>query len=346
MPKLKFKTTKERVKDAQSGGGARVIPPGVYPCRVSKLADVTPPKESGKDRRLEVTCTITRGKEKGWQRTSYIPFTDASEWKLDQLFVALGLVDDKKLSAELDTDHPERLTEFRIRVRPGTFNNEPVSEIAQFLPASEEDDEDEDEDENEGDTGEDEDELTPFDVDDLGELDLDELTELAEEREIDVPKGTPSAKKKKLVAALTEWHEENAEEDGDEDEGEEEGNEYEYALTSDEDVDELELDDLKAAAEERELEVTGKGVALKKKLVAALKEWVEENVEAEDEEEDEPEDEPADYSSMTLAELRALATERKIRLTPKQKALKGTAAKKLLVEKLEAADEADDPFEE
>lgn len=341
MPKIKWKATKERVKDAQSSGGSRIIAPGVYPCRVTKLADVTP--SNGKDRRLEVTCSITRGPEKGWQRTSYIPFTDANEWKMDQLYVALGLLDDKKLTGELDTDHPERLPEFRIRVRGGTYNDEPVSEIAAFLPPSEEEDEPEEDEDVDGENeNEDPDELTDFDVDDLDELELGDLVELAEEREIDVPKGTSAAKKKKLVAALTEWAEENAGE-GDE------GDDYDYALTSDDDVDGLDIDDLKAAAEERELEVTGKGVALKKKLVTALKEWVEENVEDDDEDEEDEDaepDEPVDYSSMPIAELRELMTERKIKLTPKQKALKGPAAKKLLVEKLEAADEADDPFDE
>ena len=100
-------------------------------------------------------------------------------------------------------------------------------------------------------------------------------------------------------------------EDEDEDLPEDEDGDEEETDGDAEDYSEWEVDDLKAELEERELDVpTGRGAALKKKLIAALEEDdASGDEDEEEEEEDEDEDELPDFASLSLAELKKLAAD-------------------------------------
>lgn len=78
-----------------------------------------------------------------------------------------------------------------------------------------------------------------------------------------------------------------------------------------EDYNEWEVDDLKAELEERELDVpTGRGAALKKKLVAALEaDDAGDEDDEEEEEEEEDDDELPNFASLGLADLKKLASD-------------------------------------
>jgi len=100
------------------------------------------------------------------------------------------------------------------------------------------------------------------------------------------------------------------------DEDEEDEEEEEDAVEADdgdaEDYSEWEVDDLKAELEERELDVpTGRGAALKKKLIAALEadDAGDDDEDEEEEEEEDDDNELPDFETLSLAELKKLASD-------------------------------------
>ena len=116
------------------------------------------------------------------------------------------------------------------------------------------------------------------------------------------------------------------------------------------DLDALDLDELKELIEEEELdldadEIIGrsKGARAEAKLRAAIQEFYdaqeEEGDEDDDEDDDEDEDEDGEesYEDMDLSDLVALAKERGIKLTVKER-----KDKQVVIDKLEEADEADE----
>lgn len=86
--------------------------PGVYKAKVQACTSGFSKGDDGKpDRsrpRLEVVYEITDGKDNGKFRGSrvwdYVVFTEASQWRLDQFLLAMGISNNKKRKGEFDTD--------------------------------------------------------------------------------------------------------------------------------------------------------------------------------------------------------------------------------------------------
>jgi hypothetical protein len=319
-----------------------LIPVDVYTCKLVQCLDAKP---SGKDRRLELIFEIVSGDYKGQKLYEYVVLNEASEWKLAEFIRSLGLKDKGNLD-------PNKILGTLLSVKTKIETSDAYGSQARvarmmLLKDGESADAEDLSEDGEGDGepgGEDE----AWTEEELNELSLKELTEQATEFELDpaeIQKGKKTAAQKKtaLVAAILEAQE--AEEpEGEEGEEGAEGEEGEEELWTEEELEALDDDELKAVmagdAEDEEDEgfgldpdddafKTAKKVGkktLKKfdraKAIAGI-------LEVQGEGEGEGGDEVA-YEDMELADLKALCTER---------GLPTRGPKRMLVERLNKADE-------
>lgn len=103
--------------------------PGVYKAKVQACNHGFSKGDDGKpDRtrpRLEVVYEVTDAKDGGKYRGSrvwdYVVFTEASQWRLDQFLMAMGISNTKKRKGEFDTDDLVNMpVKIRIKAETGT----------------------------------------------------------------------------------------------------------------------------------------------------------------------------------------------------------------------------------
>ncbi len=337
---------KYNVKGVDPGGDRAVPKAGIYRCKVTSCIDAKP---ADKDRRLELKYEIQSNSagekdNKGYVLFDYIPFTDTMDWKMAQFIKAMGLPE----SGAFDPDEIVGTgLNVRVRIQPETEQYAASAKPATLMPldGDEDDGEDLSEGGEEAEDGEGEEET--YTEEELNELEKDDLFAIAEEliEDFTKPKRFTAAGKTKLIAAILEAQGEDDDEEGEEEEGE---------LWTEEELTELDDDALKGVAfgdpedeEDEGFELDPDDYVTKKKnpktkkmvtkfdrdgLIAAILE-AQGDDEGEDEGEgEEGDDEPLDYDSMELADLKALAKERK---------LDQKGPKKLLVARLK---KDDDPF--
>ena len=340
-------TVKYDVSNVDESGGFEHVQPGMY---IGKIAEVNlKESKSGNGPMFEVIIQPVKTadgkkvkvkdkkKQVGRVYTYILLEHEPSDWKLKEFTKALGLKDkgslntDKLVGKEVQMNlKPDTDLEDRYRPRVGK-----LLALAAGAKSAPEDDDDDDEDE---------DEVTEYTQDDLAGMDADELEEVADELEVEMPAGKLTAvKKKKLIAALLEAQEEQAEDDDDDDEEDEDEDDADADADEDDDDEDDDDDDededledtlnaldrkgLKAYIKENDLEIK----VTTKMDEDAIREAIAEAVGG-DEDDD---DEPVDYTVMSMDALKKEAQERGISTKGSKKVLAGRLAKD---------DEDDNPF--
>lgn len=249
MPKIKFGATQTDLKNAQ--GGAREAPaPGLYRAKV--LSIDWEPNIKDKDPRFHVVLELVSGEAKGYRIHTYlIPGSDTAKWKFHSFLIAVGLMDEKKLKGEINTDRPQDLPNLMVRTKNETFEGTERAKENGMFPLKDDDPEAEEPEENEEEeTEEGEEEV------DLEDLDRAELKALIKEQELDI-RVLKSMSDDDLRAKISEALGEEPEEA--EEEAEEETEEGEdYSSWS--------IPDLKKELESRGLKTTGPKPQLVKRL--------------------------------------------------------------------------------
>jgi hypothetical protein len=256
VPKIKFGATKEQIKNA-SGGTREAPKPGMYRAKVLSMDYEEP---AGKDPRIHVVFELVEGEGKGYRIHTYlIPGNEAAVWKYHSFLLAVGLMHEKKLKGELNTDRPQDLPNVMLRTKNETYEGtERAKENGIFplkddSPEAEEPDEDEEaEDEETEEADEDGEEV------DLDSMDRNELKAFIKEQELGI-KVLKSMDDDAVRAAITEalgTEEDEAEDEEEEDDDEEAPEDY-SAWT---------IDDLKKELESRGLKTTGPKTQLVKRL--------------------------------------------------------------------------------
>lgn len=249
MPKIKFGATREDIKNAQ--GGEREAPkPGVYRAKV--LSIDWEDKIPNKDPRFHVILELVSGEAKGYRIHTYlVPGSDTAKWKFHSFLIAVGLMSEKVLKGELNTDRPQDLPNIMVRTKNETFEGtERGKENGMFPlkdddPEAEEPEGEEEEEEGEEEAAEDEEEAI-----DLDELDRTALKALIKEQELDI----------KVLKSMSDddIRGKIAEAMGEEAEAEEGGDAEDYNSWG--------LPDLKGELESRGLKATGPKPQLVKRL--------------------------------------------------------------------------------
>lgn len=312
MPKVKFNVKGVEVRR----GGGEPIPKGVYLCTIESCA-VTKPQ--GKDERIEAVYVIKDGDQKGRKLFDYVNLvSEAAAWKVREFLEATGIVSDKKEAGEFD---PAKLVgdEINVRVIHQPDNRpEHAGEMQHrvggiFSPDGEEaEDEDLEPEEPEGDEEGDE-EI------DLDEMDRPELKKLIKERELGIVV-KQSMSDDDIREAIAEALNDDEEPEEPEAEEPEEPEEDEI------DLDELDRKELKKLIKDQGLEIKVFQSTSDDDLRAAIAEKLG------------GDDDAPDYEAMDLDELKN---------TAKERGLKTTGTKKILVARLKTDDESrdeNDPF--
>lgn len=190
-------------------GGRRKVPDGDYLCIVSEIEEEVG-QTSGQpylNWTFEVKEPERYAGAKLWHNTSLQPQTlfnlrnvlEAMGVEVPDSIVNLNL--DDYMGLELGIGVENELYQGEKKPRPIEF----FTTEEYFSEDVEEDEEDEDEDDEEEEDEEEEDEEEDEDEIEYEDMSLDELVNLCEERDIDIPK---KPKKKKLIALLEEYDEE------------------------------------------------------------------------------------------------------------------------------------------
>lgn len=313
MAKVKY-----NVKGVDPGGDRTLPKAAVHRCKVISCVLGTNP--SDKAQRFEVQYQVMdddpKG-SKGYVMYDYINLErEDLAWKLAQFINAMGLPESGSVDPE---DCVGTGLNIRAKIRPETSEYAAKAVPGVLLPLDGEDtsgdDEDLSDDETETAEGGD-DEL--YTEEELTEMEKDDLFEVAGEFEIETPKRLTAAGKTKLVAAILEAQG-----------GEDEDAEGDDELYEEAELEAMDDDEISEVLEEFELDAndytTKKKVGKRMKTVFAKDEAIAAILEAQEEGEDgedgEEEDETPDYEAMGLAELKALAKERKLDSKGTKKAL-------------------------
>lgn len=247
MPKVKFGATQEELKNAQ-GGTREAIKPGMYRAKV--LSIDWEDKIKDKDPRFHVVFETVEGEGKGYRIHTYlIPDSEAAKWKWHSFLIAVGLMSEKKLKGELNTDRPQDLPHVMLRTKNETYEGTERSKENGIFPLADDSPEaEEPEDAEEPDEGEEEE-----DGIDLEELDRVALKKLIKDEGLEI-KVLKSMSDDDLRSAIAE-----AMGVAGDDEEEEEGGDAE-------DYNSWGIPDLKGELESRGLKTTGPKPQLVKRL--------------------------------------------------------------------------------
>lgn len=258
MPKIKYGATQEELKNAK-GGTQEAPKPGLYRAKV--LSIDWEPNVKDKDPRFHVVLELVSGEAKGYRIHTYlIPGSDTAKWKFHSFLIAVGLMHEKKLKGEINTDRPQDLPNLMVKTKNETYEGtERAKENGMYPlkdddPEAEEPDEDEEaEDEDEAEAEADEDEGEAIDLD---ELDRNELKALIKDQglEIRVMKSMSDDDVRAKIAEAM----------GEEDEAEEEAEEGGDGGA--EDYNTWGLDDLRGELKSRGLKTNGPKTALVTRL--------------------------------------------------------------------------------
>ena len=299
--------------------------PGVYMVKIIEAKPGYPRNDEAREKpRLEIVAEVIKAKgdkkkHNGARLYDYIGFAENQLWKLDQFLQAMGLATAKKRKGSFDPDKLVGKT-VKVRVSADSYEGQYQARLKSYLLTSDDgeemdDDLDDDEDFDEDDLDED------FDDEEDDEEDFDEEDDDDDD-------------------------DEDEDEDEDEDDDDDDDDELEY-IEYPESLDELmELDnaDLKALAEDLELEVPGRMTA---KAKAALIQGIADELELEDDEEEE--DEEDEETPLTTKELRAMDVDDLKALGKKYGLKRFPKAKPALVKAVAAAQDEffeEDPFDE
>lgn len=309
MAKVKFNVKGVEVRR----GGGEPLPKGVYLCDIESCA-VTKPQS--KDERIEVVYTVADGDHKGRKLWDYINLeSEAAAFKVREFLEAVGIVTGKKEAGEFD---PAKLVGEQVNVRViHQPDNRPEHEgemqqrVGGVTPVD-----GEEEDENlDDESGEEEDDAV-----DLDELDRAELKKLIKEQElgITVKRAWSDDELREAITEVLGEGDDEPESDDEESDDEESGDDENEV-----DLDELDRSELKQLIKDQELEITVKRSHsdddLRKLITEAL-----------------GGDDGPDYEAMSIEDLKN---------TCKERGLKTTGSKKILITRLEKDDEARDEEE-
>lgn len=332
MPKRTFKVS-GNAADAELSGNfydGETPPPGTYDVILKKMR--LKENKNGDDM-LNLLYEINEPKSSEkfeyngygfWENRNV---TDSGAPFVNQFLDAFGF--DKKAfwaGVVLDEEDPPNVTKIgakrftgehaaRVGTKNDPYNGEDRLAITRFLKPKEADEDEGDAEETEGmalgeegEAGEEGEDTAPYTEAELADLELSDLKEIAEGYEIELKKGVRSTT---IIAAILEAQEaaleEAAEEEGEE-EAEEEAAEGDEDAVSEEDLEEMELPDLKEYAESIELEfppkiTKSKLIALIVEFTGAPEETAEEDAEAGDFYS------PEDLDGMELSDLKELAVD-------------------------------------
>lgn len=166
--------------------------PGVYPAVLDDATVRTTGSGSQTEPRdIEVVVKITGDDYSGVRLWDYVSFSEAAQWKMDQLLLAAGVLSNKKRAKEFKTEKElERAlkgTPVMIRVRGDSYEGEYRARVAQYLPGDEPDEEVETEDLPPAETDEDEadEQVEEYTYEDIAGMKIVELRSLADDLEID-----------------------------------------------------------------------------------------------------------------------------------------------------------------
>lgn len=252
MPKIKFGATREELNNAK--GGEREAPkPGLYRAKV--LSIDWEDKIPNKDPRFHVILELVSGEgAKGYRIHTYlIPGSDTAKWKFHSFLIAVGLMTDKKLKGELNTDRPQDLPNIMVKTKNETFEGTERAKENGMYPLKDDDpeaEEPEEDDESEDDEPEEDEDDETIDLD---ELDRNGLKALIKEQELGI-KVLKSMSDDDIRGKIAEA----MGEEEDEPEAEEGGDAEDYNSWG--------LDDLKGELTSRGLKATGPKPQLVKRL--------------------------------------------------------------------------------
>lgn len=253
--------------------------PGMYQGVVDDVTVRFTTKGSSKTvRDIELVVKIIDDEDYAGARLwDYPSFSKAAMWKMDQLLLAVGLLSRSKrtysFKSEADVKKKLKGKRITIRVRGDSYEGEYKAKIAQYMKARDEgDEEEEDEEFEESEESEESEEQgeSEYTFEDISGMGIAQLREVADELEMD----HAGVKKVALRDAILE---ELGLEEEDEEEEVDDGNE-DWTL---EDVNELQIKDLRVLADELEIDHVG----LKK---TALRNLIVEELGLEEEEEEAP----------------------------------------------------------
>lgn len=255
MPKIKYGATQEEIKNAK-GGTQEAPKPGLYRAKV--LSIDWEPNVKDKDPRFHVVLELVSGEAKGYRIHTYlIPGSDTAKWKFHSFLIAVGLLHDKKMKGEINTDRPQDLPNLMVKTKNETYEGTERAKENGMYPLKDDDPEAEAEEPDE-DEAEDEDAEAEADEDegeaiDLDELDRTELKALIKDQELGIKvmkSMSDDDVRAKIAEAMGEEEEaEEAEEGGDA-----------------EDYNSWGLDDLKGELKSRGLKFNGPKAALVTRL--------------------------------------------------------------------------------
>lgn len=337
MAKVKYDISDVDIQDL---GDFEQAPVGLYRFRI---AEATVGKSNAGQPMLTVVLELThdaKGKKltkrygRIWHRVPLEHWDDTAGWtfRLKEFLSALGL----KLKGTIDPDKLEDMTGM-VKLRSGKdLDDNYRPEVGKLMKLADdeeedepdEDDEDEEEEETEEDEDDEEEEEGEWDEEQLGELSTKDLKSVADEFGVDVPARLTSKSKTSLIAAILEAQSGGGEEE-DEDEEDEEEEE-----TETEDYSDWSRNQLIKEARSRDMKVK------KSDDDDDIRQWLIDSDSSDDDEEEEDEgeeeEEETSYGDWELDDLKNELKER---------GLKATGPKNVLVKRLEKDDESkEDPF--